>query len=49
LIFAIDATRATGSPECGDDAFVIEIAGTDLVRRIEFADVAFHAEQQPIV
>jgi hypothetical protein len=26
LIFAIDATRATGSTECGDDAFVIEIA-----------------------
>src|SRR5215471_10536176 len=33
LIFAIDATRATGSPECGDDAFVLKVAGTDLVRR----------------
>jgi transposase len=31
LIFEIDATRATFSPERGGDPFVIEITGTDLV------------------
>src|SRR5262249_26971927 len=32
LIFEIDATRATFSPERSGDPFVLEVAGTDLVR-----------------
>ena len=31
LILEIDATRATFSPDCGDDPLVIEITGADLV------------------
>jgi hypothetical protein len=32
LVFDIDATRATFSPEGGNDALVVQVTGTDLVR-----------------
>jgi hypothetical protein len=32
LVFQIDATRATFSPECGGYSLVLQVAGTDLVR-----------------